>query len=208
MKTIVFDFNGTILDDVDLSLKCLNGIVKKYGVRDALNLDEYREVFDFPVIDYYRNVGFDFSKASFEEVGSQWMEYYNEAKNEYRVMEGAIETLIKSKAYGNTNVLISASKHDNLLAQCEELELMPYFDEIIGIDNIYAPGKIDIVKVFMKDKDPNDVIFIGDTLHDAEVAKSVGAKCYLVANGHQSYKRLLKSNVPVYKDIREVPICE
>ena len=65
MKTIVFDFNGTILDDVDLSLKCLNGIVKKYGVRDALNLDEYREVFDFPVIDYYRNVGFDFSKASF-----------------------------------------------------------------------------------------------------------------------------------------------
>ncbi|MCR5299274.1 MAG: HAD family hydrolase, partial [Erysipelotrichaceae bacterium] len=66
VKTFIFDFNGTVLDDIDHSLDCINTLLTKYRIREPLSLDEYRHIFTFPVIDYYRKAGFDFDVYSFE----------------------------------------------------------------------------------------------------------------------------------------------
>ena len=44
---------------------------------------------------------------------------------------------------------------------------------------------------------------IGDSLHDAEVARALGTRCVLVARGHQSRETLLEAGVPVMKSLRE-----
>ena len=54
MKYIIFDFNGTILDDVDVNIECINQIAKKYLNREPVKKEEYLNIFDFPVIDYYK----------------------------------------------------------------------------------------------------------------------------------------------------------
>jgi phosphoglycolate phosphatase len=41
------------------------------------------------------------------------------------------------------------------------------------------------------------VTVIGDSSHDAEVARALGAKCILVARGLESASRLQKNGVPV-----------
>ncbi len=51
---------------------------------------------------------------------------------------------------------------------------------------------------------PERTLLIGDTLHDYDVAQALGCKCILVANGHQSRKRLLSSDAKVYSCLNEI----
>ena len=59
-KHILWDWNGTLLDDMWLCVESLNRILKK---RERPPLDEktYKETFSFPVKKYYETLGFDFS---------------------------------------------------------------------------------------------------------------------------------------------------
>lgn len=204
MKYIIFDFNGTILDDVAVGVKCINILIKKYLDRPLLTKEEYRELFDFPVIDYYRHVGFDFEKYSFKDIGREWMDHYENSKDEYHLVDGVKEILEDNLKRGYINVILSASERNALIKQCQELGIVQYFETILGIDNIYAGSKEGIAKAWIADKNPDECFFIGDTSHDLAVAQAMGVKCALVAKGHQSKARLKEYTDNVYDDIREV----
>lgn len=204
MKTIIFDFNGTIVDDVDIGIKALNVMIDKYLDRSHITKAEYLHIFTFPVIDYYKKVGFDFDKLSFEKVGAEWMEVYEANFKDCKLHQGVREMLLENKRNGIRNVLLSASRKDKLLAQCEILKIRELFAEILGINDIYASSKVNIAKDWMRKQSSGEYLFIGDTLHDLEAAKEIGTPCALVANGHQAKDVLLKVTDRVYDDIREV----
>ena len=54
--------------------------------------------------------------------------------------------------------------------------------------------------------DLSKAIMIGDTIHDMEVANELNIDSILIANGHQSYDRLIKLKNEVYKTIKEINI--
>lgn len=206
MKYIIYDFNGTLLDDVDLCIDCLNAMIERYLDREAIERKEYLDIFTFPVIDYYKKAGFTFEKDSFEKVGREWMDLYESDFSRYILHEGVIEQLQDNLNKGYKNVILSASKLENLMKQCEYLGIVDYFDAILGIDNIYAGSKVEIAKKYMEDKRAEDCIFIGDTLHDFDVASAIGIECILVAKGHQSKDKLLSVTDRVYNDLREIEL--
>lgn len=209
MKYIIFDFNGTILDDVDVCIASENETIKKFNLdRLPLSRDEYLHLFTFPVKDYYTKVGFDWSKYTYEEVGDYWFNQYRSRRNDYKIFDGVIETLIKSRELGNKNILLSASSLEPLKEQLQELGISEYFDEVLGIDNIYAGSKVDIALKWISDKNPKDCLMIGDSLHDKEVADAMGVRCVLVSKGHQAKDILLQETNDVVDDIREVIIWE
>ena len=209
MKYIVFDFNGTILDDVQVGLKAENVCIKKYLKRPPMELDEYLHAFTFPVKSYYEKIGFRWDEGyTYEEVGDLWFEMYNKFKDEYKLFDGVEEILIKSRKLGNKNILLSASSIEPLKVQLKELGIIDYFDEVLGLDNIYAESKISIAKKWIEGKNPDDCMFIGDSLHDLESAKAMNIKnCVLVAKGHQAKDILLAAYDNVVDDIREVDLC-
>lgn len=204
MKYVIFDFNGTVVDDVDVSLECLNKCIDKYLNKPHIDLEEYLQIFTFPVKEYYEKAGFDFDVLSWEEVGQYWMNNYIANRQRCKVHDGVKEFLIENKKRGNKNILLSASKLDNLKKQIAELEIDEYFDEVLGIDNIYASSKIPLALNFIKDKNKDDCLMIGDTIHDLEVANIMGVRCALVAKGHQSKDILKKRHKEVYDNIKEV----
>ena len=208
MKYIVFDFNGTVLDDVAVGLKAENVCIKKYLKRPPMDLDEYLHKFTFPVKSYYEKVGFNWNDGyTYEEVGQLWFKMYNEFKNEYKVFDGVVDLLKRSHELGNKNILLSASSLEPLKIQLKELEIEEFFDEVLGIDNIYAGSKINIGLDWIKDKNPDDCMFIGDSIHDLQTAHAMGIKdCVLVARGHQAKDVLVKEYDNVVDDIREVKI--
>ena len=209
MKYVVFDFNGTILDDVMVGLKAENVCIKTFLNRSPLTLDEYLHVFTFPVKSYYEKIGFNWNDGyTYEEVGDLWFKMYREFRNEYKVFDGVEQMLIKNHELGNKNILLSASSLVELKVQLEELGISQYFDEVLGIDNIYAESKVEIAVKWIQGKNPDDCMFIGDSLHDLESAKAMGIKnCVLVAKGHQAKDILVKEWDNVVDDIREVKLC-
>jgi len=205
MKVLIFDFNGTVLDDVDLSLDCLNELVNRYLKRNKLSKEEYLDIFTFPVFEYYRQVGFNVSKEKFQEIGKVWHSLYWQDESKFKLFDDFISFIKRKKEEGIYTVLLSASFKEDLLKQCEILNISKYFDAILGIDNIYAGSKMDLAKDYLNSiKEDKEVYFIGDTLHDYEVANELNAKCVLVSRGHQSLERLKKSKSKIISSFKEV----
>ena len=207
MKDLVYDFNGTILNDVDVCVKAENKTIEHFHLdRPPLSREEYLKLFTFPVKHYYELVGFDWNVNPYEEVGQYWFNWYRELRNEYRVFDGVEEILEENHRKGLMNILLSASSLVELKKQLDELGIAQYFDEVLGIDNIYAGSKVDIALNWIADKDPKECLMIGDTLHDLETARAMGIDCVLVANGHQDRETLEEHYDKVVDDIREVRI--
>lgn len=206
MKYLIFDFNGTIVNDIDLCLESINYCRKKYIGLEPLTKEEYRDIFTFPVKDYYLKAGFDFNVQDWDEVANCWMEHYLKHHHECKVFDGVVELTKQAHDKGYKCIVLSASEESILKQQLTEFGIIDMFDDVIGIKDIYAVSKIDSALNYFKGQDIKDSILIGDTDHDKEVADTLGCKCILVSSGHQSYDRLIKINDIVYNSIKEVKL--
>ena len=183
---IIWDFNGTLFDDVDAGILSVNKMLGDRGLHPIASREEYQKVFKFPIIDYYRDLGFDFDRESYTELAPIWVELYNDYSCSSSLQSGAIEALETFKKRGIPQILLSATELDMLKGQIQDLKIGEYFSEIYGLDNIHAYSKKQLA-IKWRDENLGAVpLFVGDTEHDAEVAKAVGAECILVSCGHQS----------------------
>lgn len=191
-KHVIWDWNGTLLNDVDYCRKIINRILVENDL-PKLSLQKYREIFTFPVQNYYEAAGLDFSKKSFEVLGKEFIDEYEANKLTCSLHDNAVEVLSLIHKQGIGQSVLSAYLHDNLVNILDHYDLRKYFDNIIGLDNIYAGSKthLGLMLIEQLNLPGNEVLFIGDTLHDAEVAKAMGVDCVLIANGHQVKETLM-----------------
>jgi phosphoglycolate phosphatase len=195
---IIWDWNGTLLDDAWLCVEVMNGILKEHSL-EPITLEVYRDVFGFPVKDYYSLLGFDFKKESFEVVGMEFMIRYNKRQHECRLHPEVRHILSYCRDKGFRQCILSAREQNELVSETVNLEVRPFFELIYGLDDHYAHGKTDVGRrlLFDLNQPAETLIFAGDTLHDAEVAEELGIRCILIPNGHNSESRLKATGLPV-----------
>ena len=198
---ILWDFNGTLLDDVALGIEVINLLLSRRGLRTLASREEYQRVFQFPIEEYYRAVGFDFSKDPYDVLAHEWVKEYRLRENSLGLCPWAREALARIGEAKVPQVLFSATQRKMLSEQLEPLKIAPYFAEILGNDNIYAVGKTEIGRAWAEKEKPSRALLIGDTEHDAEAAKAMGIECVLVARGHQSAERLKATGCRVYGEL-------
>jgi len=201
---VIWDWNGTLLDDVAWCMTSINVMLKKRGLPTLDSVDAYHRVFGFPVIDYYRRIGFDFEKEPFEKLAVEYIELYHDNKSDASLFPEAKGILADFQNRGIHQIILSASEIKNLSSQMRPFEIDSFFDEVLGISDIFATSKIDLGKVYIKRTQPKRALLIGDTIHDKEVADTLGVECILVANGHQSKNTLLSVNAVVVDSLADV----
>ncbi len=198
---IIWDFNGTLFDDVSAGIESVNDMLSRRGCKTISGKAEYRELFRFPIIDYYRSLGFDFEKEPYEVLAPEWVALYNEASRHSQLQLGAEEALSLFAEKGIEQILLSATELEMLTRQIKELGIYGYFSDVFGLDNIHAYSK-EALALNWREKNPDAVpVVIGDTLHDADVARAMGADCVLVSQGHQSEQTLRRSGFEVFDDL-------
>ncbi|NCB37674.1 MAG: HAD family hydrolase [Erysipelotrichia bacterium] len=204
LKTIFWDWNGTLLDDVRECIDIINISLQKRSLK-KLSLDDYLEKFTFPIKQYYENVGFDFSVESYEEAGREYIDAYSTRMFECRLHQGVLAALKGFKQMGMQQFILSAL-HDGSLQQCiEHYALGGYFDKVCGLSDSYAHSKIELGRqlILQAGCEKELSLMVGDTVHDFETASAMGIRCVLIAAGHNSKDRLLACGVPVYENIEE-----
>jgi phosphoglycolate phosphatase len=205
---LLWDWNGTLLDDVDLCIDALHQLCTKRGI-PLVSHDEYRAKFTFPVIDYYEAVGFDFEAEPFSVPADEWVEIYSaRVWDDTGLHKGAVDVLEHLRGRGYSQSILSAYNHEMLVRVMEHFGVAGFFDPILGLGDFYAESKEDLGVAWMGESglDPARVVMIGDTLHDHEVAEAMGVHCVLIAQGHQSKERLLEAGVPVLEGLAKVPV--
>lgn len=192
IKYIVWDWNGTLLDDVPTSMAVMDGMLQRRGLPGLGGVERYREIFTFPVRNYYQAAGLDFSKEPFEELAVEFITEYNRRALSCGLRPGAREALESFAAAGCRQLIASASERAALREQVEACGVADYFEALLGVGDSLGASKAGLAKAYLKDHGaaPEEAVFIGDTLHDWEVASAMGCRCVLVAGGHQSRARL------------------
>ena len=204
-KHIIWDWNGTLIDDAWLCVEILNNILEKRGL-NAITIDDYREHFTFPVRDYYIKLGFDFSVEPFEVCGMEFIHDFKKRKFEaslYIQMKLILDKLTK---IGVSHSVLSAQNQTLLTETVAHYQLQDKFEGVNGLDNHYAHSKVNIGKSWIEtlSYDHNEVIMIGDTVHDYEVAQAMGTDCILISSGHNSRERLENTGVLVLDSPLEI----
>lgn len=202
---VIWDWNGTLFNDVELCLDILNNLLMNYDL-PPITLDVYREIFTFPVKDYYAKAGFDLNRLSFEELGQLWMNEYQQRRLEGKLFKSVFEILNNLKENKIEQSILSAYKYDTLLEMINHFNMSNLFTNVVGLDHIYATSKLELGKELIKKLHNHNgaVILIGDTVHDFEVSREMGCDCILIAGGHQSKEKLLKCRVQVFDDIAQL----
>ena len=197
---IVWDWNGTLLDDRWLCIEAINFVLKSREMKLVSN-EEYRDLFCFPVIDYYEKLGFDFTKEHFPI--PEFLEYYKNKFEECCLHKDAEFVLKKISESGLTQSVLSAGKQSSLINWVKYHNIEFLFDQIIGVDNEKASGKIDAGKNWLKSSRiiPEQTLLLGDTIHDKEVAEALGFKCVLIDIGHVSTQRLVMTGETVITEL-------
>lgn len=203
--TVIWDWNGTLLDDAPVCLAAVNSMLRERGL-PQLSAERYQEIFCFPVSDYYRKAGFDFEKEPFERLAVLYHERYLAASERCPLCEGALETLRELQRRGVRQAVLSASHQRHLLWQMGLFDIQGYFDEVLGIEDIYARSKAELGQDFVRRRglDPAGVLLVGDTEHDCETARAIGCRCLLIPGGHQSPERLRRSGATVLSSRKEI----
>ncbi|MGA2823447.1 MAG: HAD hydrolase-like protein [Bacteroidales bacterium] len=205
---IIWDWNGTLLDDNWLCVEVMNTLLSQRNL-PLLTLERYRDIFDFPVKDYYEKLGFDFAKESFEVVGMDFMIGYNQRQKECRLHEDVENSLKCLAGKGFRQNILSAREQNELRQETIDLGVAGFFDNVDGLDDHYAHGKTGVGIRLLKELNvaKGKILFIGDTSHDADVAKELGIDCILIPNGHHSEERLISTGFPIVKSLNELSAC-
>ena len=199
LKHIIWDWNGTMLDDRWLTIAAMNIVLARRNM-DELTEDQYLQVFTFPVIEYYRRLGFDFEKEPFSVSGTEFINEYNARAFEPQLHDGIIDLIAELNENGVSHSILSASSQKILNKLAKHHNINHYFIAVLGQDNHYAYGKIETGKMWINKLGiaPKNTLFIGDTEHDLEVANAIGSHCALLSWGHSSTERLENRGINVF----------
>jgi phosphoglycolate phosphatase len=203
---IIWDWNGTLLDDAAVCVQVLNKILVMHG-KPEITLVQYRASFGFPVEDFYRQLGFDFAKDSYDALADEYISLYRQRQFECPLHEGVAGVLEYCLRLGITQSILSAYQQDLLAEAVACFGLASFFVRLAGRTDYFAQGKVaeGLRLIQDLDLDPSRVLMIGDTLHDAQVSKALGIGCVLIGNGHQAASRLESSGCRMLASIRRVP---
>ena len=205
LKHIIWDWNGTMLDDRWLTIAAMNIVLARRNMAE-LTEDRYLQLFTFPVIEYYRRLGFDFDKEPFSVSGSEFINEYNARAFEPQLHDGIIDLIAELNENGVSHSILSASSQKILNKLAKHHNINHYFIAVLGQDNHYAYGKIETGKIWINKLGiaPKNTLFIGDTEHDLEVANAIGSHCALLSWGHSSTERLENRGINVFDAMEDL----
>ena len=210
MNSIIWDWNGTLLNDLDFCISCINVLLKN-GNLSELKRGKYKDVFSFPVKDYYQAIGFDFSHEDFSIPALEFIELYENNIRNCSLHTAALNVLQFFHQKGVRQFVLSAMHQKMLNETLKHNKIFEYFEGVAGLDDFYAVSKIERGKQMIVEFriEKNKSLVIGDTIHDFEVASELGIKCILIADGHQSEERLKSTGSMVFPkldNLIEIPI--
>ena len=194
-----------MLDDVELCISSINSLLKNRNLTQ-INTEKYKEVFSFPVKEYYKTLGFDFEAEDFSVPAHQYIDLYFAGFDSCSLQKNAVEVLAHFREKGIRQFVLSAMEHEMLEETLKLKGIFNFFEGVAGLRDHYAVSKIDVGKKLILDYEINreNTLMIGDTTHDFEVAEQLGVKCILIANGHQSVERLRKTGGMVIDDLKQL----
>ncbi len=203
-KYVFWDWNGTLLDDVKAAWSAVNLMLETRKL-PLISLQQYKEYIDVPIIRFYEKV-MDMSKEDMDSISVEYDELWRQGLSKSPLSKGALEIINMLSTMGVQQYIFSSSRNELIEPFLKEFGICKNFNAVLGAPDRYVGSKAERTRDYIiNDNIPvNEILFIGDMLHDNDVAEYVGADCVLVSCGHQSKTALKTSNRQVFSSLSEL----
>jgi phosphoglycolate phosphatase-like HAD superfamily hydrolase len=201
---LVWDWNGTLLDDLTLVVAATNVSLSTFG-GPSITADDHRRDFRRPITAYYEYVlGRSVSEHEFLKLDRVYHDAYREGLVDVRLAEDA-ETAMMS--WPGTQSLLSMWFHDELVPEVTRRGLLSRFGRIDGLPTGVTGGghKAEhlVEHLAALGVTPAETVLIGDSADDAYAAAEVGAACVLYGGGFTHPDRLRETGARVASSLVE-----
>lgn len=197
---IVWDWNGTLLNDNHANLAAVNAVCAQFG-REPVEMDYWRSVFRRPLIPCYEELlGRAFAEGEWEHAERLYDSSYLEQLHTCELSAGVPDVLHDWAGGGGTQSLLSMASHDHLVPLITERGLTPHFTRVDGrqfATEHDSKAEHLVRHLDHQGIDPSRVVLIGDIDDDARAAREAGARSILVTSGLMGRERLEATGSPV-----------
>ncbi|BCJ43066.1 phosphatase [Actinoplanes ianthinogenes] len=202
-KHLVWDWNGTLLDDLHLVVSSTNAAFAAVGGRDV-GADEHRRMFRRPVAEFYAEMlGRAVSAEEFGRLDRIFHDAYRLGLTDITLAHDAMTAI---KTWPGTQSLLSMWFHSELVPAVENYGLAGIFARIDGL-RTEVGGDLKAAHLARHLEGlgvaGGDVVLIGDSLDDGAAADAVGAASVLYTGGFTDPVRLRESGRPVADSLVE-----
>ncbi|KQX52663.1 MULTISPECIES: HAD family hydrolase [unclassified Streptomyces] len=204
-KHLVWDWNGTLLDDTGAVIGATNAAFAELGL-ESITLERYRELYTVPVPKFYeRLMGRLPTDAEWTVMDGIFHRHYWERAEACVLTSGAAELLAARQESGFTQSLLSLAPHAELIPLVRRYGIAERFVRMDGRADTSTDGKSGhMVRHLAALAVPAErVVVIGDAADDAVAAAHVGAKAVLYTGGSHSRASLARVGVPVVDSLAE-----
>lgn len=204
MKVIFWDWNGTIANDASLTCDVFNDLIERLGC-SRVTLERYREIYRHPLQRMYEDVGVDFTRHPFELIANEWHQEYCSRLPSVGLHHDALPAFEALSQRGSRQMVLSALPQRLLDQSIQNHKIAHFFEKVVGLSDDLGHGKVgEAIKLveFLGIRG-SDITVIGDSSHDAEVAREISANCFLVARGAESRSRLEAHGYPVFETFNQ-----
>lgn len=201
MVHIVWDWNGTLFDDVEAVVAATSEVFAPYGL-GPFGVDEFRAFYTRPIwVAYERLLGRRLGDGEFERLDGAWHDSYHRLMERCALAADARQTIDVLTAAGHSQSLLSMWWHERLVPTIARLGLADAFRRVDGLRLPEQAGgpKAGLLARHLAGLGVNaaDVIMIGDSADDALAARQAGARAVLYAGGMTDRAKLERLGVPV-----------
>lgn len=204
-ELVIWDWNGTLVNDAGASFESVNDMLECRGL-PLITFEQYSSYIETPIIGFYRHIFDDLDSMDFSQISREFHEGVARHMTGRGLMPGAKEALEAIRAAGVRQTIVSSCENGMLHRQVTDYGIAQFFDALLGAGDFQAGSKIDRAVACMAECGiaPEQTVVVGDMLHDAEVAQAIGARCILIAKGHQTRADLESAGVDILDDISQV----
>ena len=196
---VVWDWNGTLLADVEAVVAATSASLAATGAHEGLDLAGYRSAFRRPLRSFYEDiVGRPVDDAEWARVNAVFGRHYLGAEPGLPLAEGALDALDRFAAAGLGQSMLSMLAHDQLTETVARRGLTGRFTRVDGDHHRDGRSKAEGLAAHLDalGLDPARVVLVGDTLDDAAATAAVGSACVLVAEHSTHHAHDLRAVAP------------
>jgi len=212
IKAIVWDLDGTLIhfkiDSIKARKAAIN-ILVSHGI-DNRKLSIQKSILDSINVskDIFQQIGHSPNQIEkiIQKIDREVSKIEYEAALNATIIKGIEDVLIFARENNLKQGIFTFNKYEHAKLSLEKVNLLKFFDIIIGRDNVSNPKPHPDHLLVICDKlgvKPNEILVIGDNYRDIESAINVGAHSFAVHTKLAIVETLQKADVIVRES--EIP---
>jgi phosphoglycolate phosphatase len=196
-KYIVWDWNGTLINDLALGLHCFN-ITMRHFKKPEVVLEQYQKTFEYPFKRHYCKNGF--SEEEFDQnvdiIQHVFHDAYDAGVLDIGFRDGVTDILTSTIKFDVHHIILSNHHTPSINAHLDRLNARYYFKDVLAHSNREAQSgwlpKSEHLKQFMQNNhlNPTKTCIVGDTPEESHIGRELGIASILITGGFATPERL------------------